>query len=125
MAYKEAGAAVVYAPGLTDLVRHQPYWWMRSESPVNVLLVPGGPSVAQLTVVGVRRISIGSSLARIAYGSLVSAAEHLQSSGVLEIDAPYLNRELATQGIRNSTRNDIADSSAEQIPQLFIGRSLE
>ena len=103
-AYREAGAAVVYAPGLTDLIE---IGLLVKEvgAPVNVLLVPGGPSVSQLAAVGVRRISIGNSLARIAYGAFVSAAEHLQSSGVLEIDAPYLNRELATKAFALNLRS--------------------
>ena len=65
---------------------------MEVEGAVNVLLVPGGPSTAQLADVGVRRISVGGSLARIAYGALVRAAEHLQDAGTLEEDAPYLSR---------------------------------
>lgn len=92
--YKEAGASVVYAPGLTKL---SDISLLVDEvgGPVNVLLMPGGLSTTQLAGVGVRRISVGSSLARIAYGSLVAAAENLQSAGVLESDAPYLGRELA------------------------------
>jgi hypothetical protein len=34
-------------------------------------------------------------LARIAYGALVAAAEHLQDAGSLESDEPYLSRDLA------------------------------
>ncbi len=95
-AYREAGAAVVYAPGLTDL---SAIARIVNEvgGPVNVLLMPGGPSKAQLADAGVRRISIGSSFARIAYGALVRAAEHLLSAGSLPGDAQYLSRELASQ----------------------------
>ena len=95
-AYREAGAEVVYAPGLTDLsaiadiVREV-------GGPVNVLLVPGGPSKTRLADAGVRRISVGGSLARIAYGALVQAAEELKTSGALQIDAPYLSGKLANQ----------------------------
>jgi 2-methylisocitrate lyase-like PEP mutase family enzyme len=102
--YREAGAAVVYAPGLTDLSEIA-LLVEEVGAPVNVLLMPGGPSVTQLADVGVRRISIGSSLARIAYGALVSAAEHLQSSGVMEIDAPYLKGDLATRAFGVSLRS--------------------
>lgn len=93
-AYRDAGAEVVYAPGLTDL---SAITRIVEEvgGPVNVLLVPGGPSTTQLAEVGVRRMSVGSSFARIAYGALVQAAEHLQAHGVLQSDAPYLSRELA------------------------------
>jgi 2-methylisocitrate lyase-like PEP mutase family enzyme len=103
-AYREAGATVVYAPGLKD-VAEIALLVEEVGAPVNVLLMPGGPSVTQLADVGVRRISIGSSLARIAYGALVSAAEHLQSSGVMEVDAPYLKGELATKAFGVNLRS--------------------
>jgi 2-methylisocitrate lyase-like PEP mutase family enzyme len=95
-AYREAGAHVVYAPGLTalsDIARIVE----ETGAPANVLLVPGGPSVAQLAEVGVRRISVGSALTRIAYGALVEAGERLLDSGALPDDAPYLSREMASR----------------------------
>jgi 2-methylisocitrate lyase-like PEP mutase family enzyme len=93
-AYREAGADVVYAPGLTDLSAIARIV-EEVGGPVNVLLVPGGPSKPELAEMGVRRMSVGSSFARIAYGALVQAAEHLQAEGVLQSEAPYLSRELA------------------------------
>jgi 2-methylisocitrate lyase-like PEP mutase family enzyme len=96
IAYREAGARVVYAPGLADLSAISRIV-EEVGAPVNVLLMPGGPSVTQLDEIGVRRMSVGSSFARIAYGALVEAAEYLQNHGVLPRDAPYLSRELATK----------------------------
>jgi len=93
-AYRDAGAHVVYAPGLTDL-DHIARIVESSGAPVNVLLVPGGPSREQLAAIGVRRLSVGSSLARIAYGALVEAAEHLRDSGTLESSRPYLSQDVA------------------------------
>lgn len=93
-AYANAGAHVVYAPGLVapeDIARAV----AESGAPLNVLVVPGGPSADQLGGLGVRRLSVGSSLARIAYGALVRAAEALRGTGVLDPDAPYLPRALA------------------------------
>ena len=93
-AYAAAGAQVVYAPGLTDLsaiIRVVE----EAGRPVNVLLLPGGPTVAELAAVGVRRVSVGSSLARVAYGSLVQAAEQLRRSGSLGPELPYLSRSQA------------------------------
>lgn len=79
-AYRQAGAGAVYAPGLTsidDIARV-----VRDVGgPVNVLALPGGPSVPELAAVGVRRVSTGGSLAWAAYGGLVSAARELQSTG--------------------------------------------
>jgi 2-methylisocitrate lyase-like PEP mutase family enzyme len=94
-AYRAAGAHVVYAPGLTDL---SAIGRIVDEcgAPVNVLLLPGGPSVAELSEVGVRRVSLGSSLTRIAYGALARAAEHVSDSGTLPEDASYLSRQMVS-----------------------------
>ncbi len=76
--YGEAGADVLYAPGMTDL--DQIAELVQSvDRPVNVLLRPGGPTVAQLTAVGVRRISVGGAFAFAALGALVEAARELQA----------------------------------------------
>ena len=57
-AYVAAGAEVVYAPGLVDL--DQIATVVNAVGvPVNVLILPGGPSVAQLGEAGARRISTG------------------------------------------------------------------
>ncbi len=95
-AYRHAGAQVVYVPGLTDL---SAVARIVNEvgGPVNVLLLPGGPTTNQFADAGVRRISLGSSLARIAYGALVRAAEDVKTAGALPDDAPYLSRELANR----------------------------
>src|SRR5436309_2980033 len=53
----------------------------RVKAPVNVLLRPSGPSVAQLAEVGVRRLSTGGSLAFAAYGALAHSARELLTEG--------------------------------------------
>jgi 2-methylisocitrate lyase-like PEP mutase family enzyme len=76
--YGEAGADVVYAPGMIRLDEIATV--VRSvDRPVNVLLRPGGPSVAELSAVGVRRISVGGAFAFAALGALVEAARELQA----------------------------------------------
>ncbi|WP_369392692.1 isocitrate lyase/phosphoenolpyruvate mutase family protein [Streptomyces sp. CG1] len=71
-AYQQAGADGVFVPGLTDpgriaaLVR-------RLDVPLNLLYSPGGPTVAQLAGLGVRRVSLGSLLYRRALGAAVDA----------------------------------------------------
>jgi 2-methylisocitrate lyase-like PEP mutase family enzyme len=95
-AYREAGAEVVYAPGMTDLSAIARIV-EEVGGPVNVLLAPDGPTTAALAEVGVRRMSVGGSFARIAYGALAQAAEHLQAQGVLPSDVPYLSRELVKE----------------------------
>jgi len=79
-AYQEAGADVLYAPGLTDLAD------IRSvvtsvDRPVNVLALPAGPPVAELAAAGVRRISVGGAFAFAAYGTLIEAARELLDQG--------------------------------------------
>jgi 2-methylisocitrate lyase-like PEP mutase family enzyme len=54
---------------------------------VNVLLLPGGLSVAELTDLGVHRISIGGTFAYAALGALVEAARELQAGGQSEFFA--------------------------------------
>jgi 2-methylisocitrate lyase-like PEP mutase family enzyme len=80
VAYRDAGADVVYAPGLTDL---DEIARVVSEVgiPMNVLALPNGPSIAELESVGVRRVSTGSALAYAAYGALVAGARELRERG--------------------------------------------
>jgi 2-methylisocitrate lyase-like PEP mutase family enzyme len=76
VAYREVGADVLYAPGLTDAVQIARVV-AETGAPVNVLALPGGPTVAELIVLGVRRVSTGGGLAWIAYGAAVAAARDL------------------------------------------------
>jgi 2-methylisocitrate lyase-like PEP mutase family enzyme len=80
VAYRDAGADAVYAPGLTDL--DQIAVVVRALGvPVNVLALPAGPPLTALEAIGVRRISTGSLLASAAYGALMAGAQELQSDG--------------------------------------------
>ena len=79
-AYRDAGAEVVYAPGLVD--PHQIRRLVKAvEVPVNVLAMRSGPAIPELAALGVRRVSTGGSLARAAYGAIASAAAELQKPG--------------------------------------------
>lgn len=80
LAYREAGADAVYAPGLVDLGRIEAVVEAVG-IPVNVLALPGGPSTHELEQVGVRRVSTGSLLASVAYGALLAGAQELLESG--------------------------------------------
>lgn len=79
-AYQEAGADVLYAPGLrsADDIRQL---ISSVDRPVNVLLAPGGPTVAELAQLGTARISVGGALAFNALGALVEAATELRDEG--------------------------------------------
>jgi 2-methylisocitrate lyase-like PEP mutase family enzyme len=74
LAYRAAGADVVYAPGLVDA--EQIATVVRAtEAPVNVLLMADTPPLEQLAQLGVRRVSTGGRLARLAYDAAFAAAE--------------------------------------------------
>ena len=80
IAYRDAGADVVYAPGLADLDSISTVV-EEVGIPVNVLALPNGPSVAELGAAGVRRVSTGGALAKAAYGALLAGAEELRDAG--------------------------------------------
>lgn len=80
VAYQDAGADVVYAPGLTDLGEiHRVV--QATRAPVNVLAMAGGPAVGELGAVGVRRVSTGGALTFVAYGAMAEAARALAGAG--------------------------------------------
>jgi len=80
VAYRDAGAHCVYAPGLRDL---DDITRVVGEVgvPVNVLLLPNGPSTSELESAGVRRVSTGGALAAAAYGTLLAAGRELLEQG--------------------------------------------
>ncbi|MBE1282272.1 MAG: isocitrate lyase/phosphoenolpyruvate mutase family protein [Rhodobacteraceae bacterium] len=81
-AFSEVGADVLYAPGLPDLDAIRTVC-QSVDKPVNVVMGLSGPrySVDELASVGVRRISIGGSLARFAYGTIMNAAREVLDTG--------------------------------------------
>ena len=80
LAYRDAGADAVYAPGLHDLEQIAAVVEAVGV-PVNVLALRDGPTVAELASVGVRRVSTGGSLAGAAYGALLAGARELLADG--------------------------------------------
>lgn len=79
-AYQEAGADVLYAPGLNTLDEFRTV--SRSlDRPINGLIMPGGPTVAELFEAGVARISIGSAIAMAAQAAIVQAGRELLDHG--------------------------------------------
>jgi 2-methylisocitrate lyase-like PEP mutase family enzyme len=79
-AFQEAGAPVLFAPGLRDAGQIRQVVEAVGR-PVNVLGAPGAPSVAELAELGVARISVGGAFAFAAYGELVIAGEELRDRG--------------------------------------------
>ncbi len=82
-AFAHAGAEVLYAPGLPDLEAIKNVCAAVAPRPVNVLAGIQGLafSVAELEVAGVRRISTGSVLSRVALGGLLVAGREMQEKG--------------------------------------------
>jgi 2-methylisocitrate lyase-like PEP mutase family enzyme len=79
-AYQEAGADVLYAPGLRT--RDEVASVVKSvDRPVNVVMGPGNSTVADLAALGVRRVSIGGSLYRAAMAGFLQAARELKDKG--------------------------------------------
>lgn len=80
--FAEVGADVLYAPGMTDTA-HIKTLCDTVDRPVNVLVGFRGmnASFSELVDAGVRRISVGSQLAKIAYGSFLEGAKELLEKG--------------------------------------------
>jgi 2-methylisocitrate lyase-like PEP mutase family enzyme len=90
--YQEAGADVLYAPGLpsmeaiTTVVRSV-------DRPVNVLMGLGGVrlTLEELSRIGVRRVSVGAALARTALGAFLRAAREMRESGTFTFAADAIS----------------------------------
>ncbi|MCG7523701.1 isocitrate lyase/phosphoenolpyruvate mutase family protein [Streptomyces sp. OfavH-34-F] len=90
-AYEEAGADVLYAPGLPDADAVRAVCAAVGR-PVNVLM--GSPalplSLADLGALGVRRVSVGSAMARAALGAVARAAGEIRAHGTFGFGADAL-----------------------------------
>jgi 2-methylisocitrate lyase-like PEP mutase family enzyme len=83
LAYRDAGADCVFAPGVHDsetiarLVKDV-------QCPLNILAGPGSPPVGELEKLGVARVSLGSSPMRATLGMLHRMAEELKTTGTYQ-----------------------------------------
>lgn len=82
-AFAAAGADVLYAPGLTTRDAIKSVVRAVAPKPVNVVMGLSGAtfSLAELGDLGVKRVSLGSSLARAAFGALLRASREVRDSG--------------------------------------------
>ncbi len=81
-AYAEAGADVLYAPGVRTPDDIRALVEAVGPRPLNVLAAAGtGLRVADLAELGVRRVSVGSALSRVAWGAFLAAARELADDG--------------------------------------------
>jgi 2-methylisocitrate lyase-like PEP mutase family enzyme len=80
-AYAEAGADVLYAPGLRSADEIGQVVRTAGPLPVNVLAFAPGLTLKQLEDIGVRRVSVGGSLARAAWAGFMNAAQDIAQHG--------------------------------------------
>jgi 2-methylisocitrate lyase-like PEP mutase family enzyme len=80
-AYAQAGADCLYAPGIKSKEQIAAVVKAVHPKPVNLLIGASGLSVAEAADLGVRRISVGGSLARAAWGGFMRAAREIAEKG--------------------------------------------
>jgi 2-methylisocitrate lyase-like PEP mutase family enzyme len=84
-AYQEAGADVLYAPGLVE--RDDIAAVVKAvDRPVNVVVGLAGArfGLSELAPLGVKRVSVGSALARASFGALIDAAKEMRERGTFD-----------------------------------------
>ena len=96
VAFAEAGADCLYAPGVREPDEIASIVKAVSPKPVNVLAYRQNRTltVSQLADLGVRRISVGSSLARVAWGAFIRAAKDIASAGTFDAFADSASSDL-------------------------------
>lgn len=85
-AFARAGADCLFAPGVTDVGSIERIVQTVSPHAVNVLVAAPSPelTVARLADLGVRRISVGSALARVVWGAVMRAARGIAEGGTFD-----------------------------------------
>lgn len=81
VAYAEAGADCLFAPGVRDPDEIAAIVRAVAPLPVNVLMSTPDLTLAQLAALGVRRVSVGSALARVAWAAFIRAARSIAETG--------------------------------------------
>jgi len=86
VAFAEAGADCLYAPGVADPDQIAAIVKAVNPKPVNVLMPVRGQAlpISQLEDLGVRRVSVGSGLARVAWGAFIRAAREIAKAGTFD-----------------------------------------
>ncbi|TBF98890.1 isocitrate lyase/PEP mutase family protein [Rhizobium leguminosarum] len=106
-AFSAAGADVLYAPGLPDIEAIRTVC-AAVDKPVNVVMGLKGRkySVAELSSVGVRRVSVGGSFARAALGALMRAAMEVKTAGTFGYADDALSAAVVSQLMSREKRRD-------------------
>src|SRR6478609_5995058 len=94
-AYADAGADCLYAPGIKSKEQIAAVVKAVHPKPVNLLIGASGLSVSEAADLGVRRISVGGSLARAAWAGFMRAAREIADKGTFtELGTGYAGSEL-------------------------------
>jgi 2-methylisocitrate lyase-like PEP mutase family enzyme len=96
-AFADAGADCLYAPGIKTRQQIETVVQAVSPKPVNLLMAADGLTVKEIAEIGVRRISVGGSLARLAMQAFIHSAREIASEGKFDSFAGIIsNAELNT-----------------------------
>jgi methylisocitrate lyase len=94
-AYAEAGADCLYAPGISTKEEISTVVKAVHPKPVNLLVGAAGPSLADAGALGVRRISVGGALARMAWAGFMKSSKEMADKGTFgEFASGYPGGEL-------------------------------
>lgn len=80
-AYSQAGADCLYPPGVKSKEHVAAVVKALAPKPVNILMGAPGMSVAELAALGVRRISVGGAMARMAWAAFLRASKDIIDNG--------------------------------------------
>ena len=83
-AYADAGADCLYAPGIKTKAEIAAVVKALHPKPINVLIGGAGSSVQIMSDLGVRRISVGGALARVAWGGFLKASREIAGQGTFD-----------------------------------------
>jgi 2-methylisocitrate lyase-like PEP mutase family enzyme len=86
VAFAEAGADCLYAPGVREKADIAAMVRAVAPKPLNVLAMRPGLNGAELADLGVRRISLGAALARVAWAAMLAAAEQIKTGSFDALD---------------------------------------
>lgn len=106
-AYSDAGADVLYAPGLPDLTAIREVC-QSVDKPVNVVMGLGSAtySLEDLSHAGVTRVSVGGSLARTAFGAILRAAREIRGNGTFHYSADAIPDSTISQLMKDTKGRD-------------------
>ncbi len=91
VAYSAAGADCLYAPGIRSLEHVTAVMQAVAPKPVNVLVNSNWTTVHELASLGVRRISVGGALARVAWEAFLNVARTLKTDGSFDAMATTIS----------------------------------